>query len=277
MSTDHPPVADAQLCLHALKTAAATKHFLAKCPDRPVCVYLTGTDLHGGIAADPELATEVCSLAARLVVAHPECVPYIPAPWRDKAVVIYPSVDLPALVEIDVPKQPLFTNVGHLRAIKNPHLMFAALQNIPQKVIAYSIGNALTDVDRDQALSNATADSRYRWLADCDRATALGWMQQSIATINTSLAEGGANTILEAIHLGVPVLASNIAGNRGLLGKDYEGLFESNNAAELAALMIRCLHEPSFLKKLCGQLEKRKPLFSQARETRSLEQLIGNI
>jgi hypothetical protein len=35
--------------------------------------------------------------------------------------------------------------------------------------------------------------------------------------------EGGAHVIMEAICSGVPVLASRIAGNIGMLGEDYAG------------------------------------------------------
>jgi glycosyltransferase involved in cell wall biosynthesis len=37
--------------------------------------------------------------------------------------------------------------------------------------------------------------------------------------------EGGANVIIEAVCAGVPVLASDIGGNRGMLGDDYAGYF----------------------------------------------------
>jgi glycosyltransferase involved in cell wall biosynthesis len=35
--------------------------------------------------------------------------------------------------------------------------------------------------------------------------------------------EGGANVIIEAVMSGVPVLASDVGGNRGMLGEDYAG------------------------------------------------------
>jgi glycosyltransferase involved in cell wall biosynthesis len=40
-----------------------------------------------------------------------------------------------------------------------------------------------------------------------------------------SLMEGGANVLIEAVTSGVPVLGSDIAGNRGMLGADYPGWF----------------------------------------------------
>jgi glycosyltransferase involved in cell wall biosynthesis len=51
--------------------------------------------------------------------------------------------------------------------------------------------------------------------------------------------EGGANVIIEAVTSGVPVLASDIGGNRGMLGADYAGYFPVGDAAALARLIDR--------------------------------------
>jgi glycosyltransferase involved in cell wall biosynthesis len=51
--------------------------------------------------------------------------------------------------------------------------------------------------------------------------------------------EGGANVIIEAVTSGVPVLASDISGNRGMLGEDYAGFFPPGDAAALARLIDR--------------------------------------
>jgi hypothetical protein len=51
--------------------------------------------------------------------------------------------------------------------------------------------------------------------------------------------EGGANVIIEAVCAGVPVLASDIGGNRGMLGDDYAGYFPPGDAAALAQLIDR--------------------------------------
>jgi glycosyltransferase involved in cell wall biosynthesis len=43
--------------------------------------------------------------------------------------------------------------------------------------------------------------------------------------------EGGANVVIEAVRSGVPVLASRIDGNVGLLGAGYDGFFPVGDAA----------------------------------------------
>ena len=274
MHTDTPPHADVQISLHVLKTAAASEYFVKNNRGR-LFICLTGTDMNGGFEQNPKLSEQTIDLAEKLVVAHPACLPQIPDRWRAKTVVIYPSVTLPELNTIATPAAPLFTCIGHLRPVKAPHLMHSAIQEIPQAdLIAASIGNAYDVTDGQQALLNARQDARYRWQGGFDRKTALEWMDASLATINSSISEGGANTVIEAIQLRVPVLATNIPGNRGFLGDDYSGYFETGRSDQLAELMRRCLEQPDFVERLKTQLDRQRPLFSTERESEELASLL---
>ena len=275
MHTDTPPAADAQISLHALKTAAASAYFATHRSGR-LFIRLTGTDINGGFTKNPALSQRTIDLADKLVVTHPACLPQIPDHWRSKTVVIYPSVTMPELATISNPTSPLFTCIGHLRPVKAPHLIYAAIQKIPQaKLMAASIGNAYDTTDGQQARLNTRQDTRYHWHTDCDRGTALAWMKASLATINSSISEGGANTVMEAIQLRVPVLATDIPGNRGFLGDDYDGYFETGQSDQLADLMRRCLEAPEFVERLKIQLDRQRPLFSAQRESEQLSKLVS--
>ena len=275
MYTDTPPAADAQISLHVLKTAAASAYFAKNNLGR-LFICLTGTDMNGGFEQSPKLSEQTIALSEKLVVAHPACLPQIPDRWQSKTVVIYPSVTLPDLDPIEIPPAPLFTCIGHLRPVKAPHLMHSAIQTIPQtNLIAASLGNAYDVTDGQQALLNARQDNRYQWHAGFDRKTALAWMNASLATINSSISEGGANTVIEAIQLRVPVLASRIPGNQGFLGDDYEGYFETGRSDQLADLMRRCLEQPDFVERLKIQLDRQRPLFSTKQESEQLSKLVS--
>ena len=99
-------------------------------------------------------------------------------------------------------------------------------------------------------------------------------MKNSVATINSSFSEGGANSVLEAIQLGVPVLASDIAGNRGFLGDNYVGYFPSDDSEALASLMRQCLGDVEFLTHLNQHLVNRQNLFTSSREIESFVELL---
>ena len=65
---------------------------------------------------------------------------------------------------------------------------------------------------------------------------------------------------------GLPVIASKIDGNVGLLGADYEGYYPVENEGSLRALLMRLEDEPNFLKRLDAQIRALKPMFTEKRE-----------
>ena len=93
----------------------------------------------------------------------------------------------------------------------------------------------------------------------------------------SSLSEGGANVVSEAAVAGVPVLASRMDGNVGLLGVDYPGYFPVGDTNALARLLQRLENEPPFVARLEGALARRTPLFRPARETAAWRRLITDL
>jgi glycosyltransferase involved in cell wall biosynthesis len=95
----------------------------------------------------------------------------------------------------------------------------------------------------------------------------------------SSIMEGGANVVSEALVAGVPVLASRIDGSVGLLGGDYPGYFPVGDTEVLAALLHRAETDAAFLTQLRRHCAARAPLFEPARELQSwhdaLQQLTG--
>ena len=78
------------------------------------------------------------------------------------------------------------------------------------------------------------------------------------ALVHPSVMEGGANVVIEAVRSGVPVLASRIDGNVGLLGADYDGFFPVGDAAALAALMRRFVADAAFAAHLAAQCARAR-------------------
>jgi glycosyltransferase involved in cell wall biosynthesis len=89
--------------------------------------------------------------------------------------------------------------------------------------------------------------------------------------------EGGANVIIEAVTSGVPVLASHIDGNIGMLGHDYAGYFPPGDAAALAGLIDRSAVDPAFASLLRRQCAARAPLFTPSAEQAALRDLVDNL
>ena len=76
----------------------------------------------------------------------------------------------------------------------------------------------------------------------------------------------------------MPVLASDIDGNIGMLGADYDGYFPLGDAAALARLIERAATDAGFSARLRRQCAARAPLFEPAPSERRcalLADLIG--
>ncbi|MGH8820508.1 MAG: glycosyltransferase, partial [Rhodoferax sp.] len=119
--------------------------------------------------------------------------------------------------------------------------------------------------------------ARYRWLAGLPHGEARQHIRRARAMVISSVMEGGANVIIEAVTAGVPVLASRIPGNIGMLGRDYDGYFPPGDSRQLAGLLERVSRDPAFLSRLQMQCARRVPLFAPARERAQVIRLVADV
>ena len=68
----------------------------------------------------------------------------------------------------------------------------------------------------------------------------------------------------------MPVLASRISGNVGLLGEDYPGYFPLEDEKALARLIERAAADPGFYRTLKREVGALRPMVAPRREARSL-------
>lgn len=81
---------------------------------------------------------------------------------------------------------------------------------------------------------------------EVDKPAIQALMNRCRAMVISSVMEGGANVVSEACRAGLPVVASDISGNVGLLGDDYPGYFPVGNDTELARMLQRAEDSPVF-------------------------------
>jgi putative glycosyltransferase (TIGR04348 family) len=257
--------ADAMLALHARRSHSSIKAFPR---DRPLVVALTGTDVYRDIHESAE-AKESLELADHLIVLQPKAAEELPAHLRRKVRVVVQSSST-RLRHQPVKKPFRLCVIGHLRAEKDPLRALAALRALPAgfPLDVVHLGAAL-DPSLGETLK-AAADPRYRWLGSVPHARALRWLASSHAMVISSRMEGGANVVCEAIRIGVPVLASAIPGNIGLLGGKYAGYFPLGDGRALAALIERAASDKGFYRKLEAQVARLRPAVAPAAEARAL-------
>lgn len=268
--------ADVLIALHARKSAHFIDEFLAVNPAGKVIVYLTGTDLYSDIPSCCEICEKSMELADALVVSQEASLSSVPERYCAKSVVVHKSIEIPELAS-KATEPDLFTVIGHLRAVKQPFMAVESLQLLEGSVRLVLLGKEV-DLGSDEISRKWQAkDPRFQWLGGVPYAETLQWMQRSVATINTSLAEGGANSVGESIVLGVPVLASRVEGNVGMLGDDYAGYFSADSEQELADLMHRVIHDSDFLEKLRQQVRVRSEKFLRENEKQDWMNVIQKI
>ena len=269
---------DLLIALHARRSAPSLRAFAQAYPQRPSVLLLTGTDLYRDIEHDADAQASLRSASA-LVVLQPAGMDHLPADLRAKASVIYQSADTlqPAPLAA-APRHHDICMIGHLRDEKDPltFMRAAALVAAPSARLLH-IGGALDAELGRQAEATAAAEPRYRWLGALPHAEARQRLKHCQLMAITSRMEGGANVIIEAVTSGVPVLASDISGNRGMLGDDYAGYFRPGDAAALAGLIDRAIAEPAWRELLRAQCAARAPLFAPAAEQAALLQLVDNL
>jgi putative glycosyltransferase (TIGR04348 family) len=261
---------DAMLALHARRSYPSIKTFSS---DKLLVVALTGTDIYRDIHESAE-ARESLELADRLIVLQPKALEELPGDLRKKTTVVVQS-SATRLRHAPVKGKFRLCVIGHLRAEKDPMRTLAALAHIDDpRLEVIHLGAALDPVLEEEA--RAAADPRYRWLGGVPHGRALRWLASSHAMVISSRMEGGANVVCEALRIGVPVLASRIPGNAGLLGADYPGYFRLEDETALARLIVRAAADPAFYASLKRKVRARRSSVSPAQEAGALLRTLSN-
>ncbi len=269
--------ADALIALHARKSGAAAYRFHRAFPDRPLIVVLTGTDLYRDIRTHAT-ARRSLDVATRLVVLQDAGVRELALHLRAKTRVIYQSADT-QLRQHPVEGRFRIAVVGHLRAEKDPFCAVQALGHLAahDDIELVQLGGALSPDMARTAKQWMRDEPRYRWLGSKPHGDTLRRMAASHLLVVSSVMEGGANVICEAGRLGLPVLASRVSGNVGMLGRDYPGYYPLHNDRALARLIARAQRRPSFYKQLKQAVLARRPLFAPAAERRAVLELVRGL
>ncbi len=268
--------ADLLIALHARRSAPSIAAWHAQ-QCGPLALVLTGTDLYRDIDHDAAAQASL-AMADRLVVLQELGARRLPAALRDRAVVCFQSC--PALPAVEKTGRHLRAlMIGHLREEKSPQTYFEAARRTRARrdIVWDHVGAPLDAALGEQARALMKEQPRYRWLGALGHSETRRRIQRAHVLVHASAIEGGAHVIAEALRSGTPVLASRIDGNVGMLGADYGGYFEWNDAAALAALVARVRDEPAMLAGLAAQCRQRARLFEPRRERATLLRLLSEL
>jgi putative glycosyltransferase (TIGR04348 family) len=267
--------ADLMLALHARRSFASIRAFAERFPTRPLIVTLTGTDLYRDIHQDPG-AQQALELAHRIIVLQERGPDELAPHLRARTRVIYQSAP-----DIAHPPSPAHTFevlvIGHLRAEKDPFRVALATAHLPEQsaIRVTHLGGALSEEMAETAAMAQAKLPRWRWLGDVPHRTVLKHLARAHLMVISSVMEGGANVICEALAADVPVLASHVPGNIGMLGEDYPGYFQVGDERKLAQLLSRAEDDADFYAALLTHARQRRALMRPEQEASRLRQAVA--
>jgi putative glycosyltransferase (TIGR04348 family) len=271
--------ADMMIAIHAWRSAVSAAQFRECYPDRPVAVLLSGTDIYQFQKTHPKVTRRSMEIADALPCLHELAHRAIPKEFHSKLHVVHQSAR-----PLTQPRQPSQRHfdvcvIGHLRDVKDPFRTAMAVRDLPaaSRIRVRHFGKAHAPEWAVRAESEMARNPRYHWLGDRP-----GWevrreYAKTRLMVLSSVMEGGANVISEAVVAGVPILASDIDGNIGLLGEDYAGTYPVKDTRALRDLLLRAETDDAFLKQLERQCRARRKLFTEAREVSEWKALLRRL
>lgn len=269
--------ADVMIALHARRSHASIKRFAAAHPDRPLVVALTGTDLYRDIQTDAG-ARESMQWATRMIVLQDKGLDELPLPLRAKTRVIYQSAEEIA-ARASLKRYFEVCVIGHLREEKDPFRCALASGLLPtaSRIRVSHVGRALEEDMARRANELMQRFPRYRWLGEIPHWQVRRKLAHSHLLVISSRMEGGANVVCEALAAGVPVLASRVAGNVGMLGEDYAGYYPVGDEQALARLLWRTESDVAFRSRLQVQCAARRARVRPEQERIGLARLLAEL
>ncbi len=270
-------ISDLMIALHTRRSHPSISRYAASHPGHPLIAVLTGTDLYRDIRFDED-AQDSLRLATRVVVLQEAGLAELEPRHLEKARVIYQSAE-PIRPQ---PRAKTFFDVcvvGNLRAEKDPFRCALAARLLPpaSRIRITHAGKAHNEEFAGRARALASAEPRYRWLGEVPRWRVRRLLSRARLLVQSSVMEGGANAVAEALAAGVPVIASRIAGNVGMLGEDYPGYYPVGDEEALALLLEQTETDVSFHELLKARCAARRPLTLPERERGALGDLIEEV
>lgn len=261
---------------------------LAKLAAIPVCISRRGNVRHWDPGAPPRFPEILRNTGSDIVVANSRAV----ADHCEKTERIRPGKirlihngveppDMPAReaarAELGLrPDDLVAGNVANLRPVKGQHDLLLAFRHVADRIRNAKLvicGQGQTRADLERLCRNL--DLQERLIFSGFRRDAGTVYAALDVYVSSALSEGLSNAILEAMHCGLPVVATAVGGTAESVTDGENGLLTPpGETGALAAAMIRLFDDPR-LRQAMGDKGRARALesFSIARMVHQYEQL----
>jgi L-malate glycosyltransferase len=146
-----------------------------------------------------------------------------------------------------------------LRRVKNLLFCLAPVHSLRTKYPNISVvfaGSPLEPEVLDDLMRETSDMPWVSYLGDLPHNRISDLIRRSDVVVSSSLSEGMSSSLLEAMSLGTPVLASNVEGNKAIIEDGVDGLL-FNSEADFIQQMERLIEDPELRKTLTANAAKR--------------------
>lgn len=274
---DGPP-ADLMIALHAWRSHESIRAFHEAFPRRPLIVALTGTDVYRFQHSHPAVFNDSVTRADALIGLHDRIRDDLPARFHGRLHTVIQSA-LPLPPKAPGPGKTHFDVLvaGHLREEKDSLRAALAVRELSEtsRLRVIQAGGAHSDDWARAAHEEMSRNARYEWRGDVSHWRVRRLMARAHLMVISSRMEGGANVVGEACVAGLPILASDIPGNRGLLGDGYPGYFPVADTVALRECLLRAERDPAFVGDMRQRLLALAPRFHPESERSALARVLA--
>jgi len=267
------------VALHAWRSADAVRCFREAHPGTPLIVALTGTDIYHFQQTHPREICYSMTEADALIGLHDRVGDDIPEAFHGKLFTVFQSAELLPRRQSPVRSRFDVAVIGHLREEKDSLRAAMAVRDLPaeSRLNVIQLGRAHNDEWRELAEQEQAFNPRFQWKGEVPRWQVRRTMARVRLMVISSVMEGGANVVSEACVAGLPMIASDIPGNIGLLGPDYPGYYRVRDTQDLRERLLRAERDADFLADLQTHCEARAPLFTPESEQRALQRVVNAV
>ncbi len=198
----------------------------------------------------------------------------------ERVVLIYNGIKLPianAVLPTEHPDGFLVVSVGRFVPWKHMDgLIRVVSKESSWKLVL--VGDGPETPKLKSLVKELGVDSKVSFVGQLDRAHALGWVRIASAYVINSSYEGLAHQLLEAMALGVPIIATRVGGNTELIKDEKQGLLiPAENDEALHAALKRLHANPEEAKRFAEAAALRAKEFAIEKTVDKLVALLNTI
>jgi glycosyltransferase involved in cell wall biosynthesis len=169
-----------------------------------------------------------------------------------------------ARAHLNLPDAPVLLTVARLTAWKGIGPLIRALAAVPEARLVVA-GDGVLRAELEGIAAERGAADRVTFLGRVPREQVAVWMRAADYTALYSGYEGLSHTLLESLHAGTPVIASDKGGNPEVVLPDVNGLLVPYNDEAALAESLRAALQPGMRDRLAAGTAQGMERFTWAR------------